>query len=356
MSLWDISITMLTVLLGAIGVTVFGIIFGLLYKGIDRKIAAHMQGRVGPPIKQPFLDVIKLFVKENIVPDNAVPWIFNLIPVIGLVATITILLYLPIGGFPAILDGFTTGKGDLILILYLLMIPSLALVIGGFASGSPYATVGAQREMATMIAYEFPLAIIIITLAWRLSLNQGITNTFSLATITSNPLWSMIGPLGFIGMILLLLTLVVVTPAELSKIPFDAPEAETEIAGGLLVEYSGRNLAMFYLADAVKTVVMGSIIIALFFPYNLSPFLSLSGIPAYIIDFLFYLLKLFLVMLFAVTLVRVGVARLKIDQIVYTYWVPLTLLGLVGLICIMWDQTLMTQFHIPRIVELLGLT
>ena len=356
MDIGIISITLLTVIFGAIGVTLFGIIIGLIYKGIDRKIAAHMQGRVGPPIRQPFLDVIKLFVKENIIPDNAIPWVFNLAPLIGLIASITILLYLPIGGFPAILDGILTSKGDLILILYLLIIPSLALVTAGFSSGSPYATVGAQREMATMIAYEFPLAIIIITIVWRLSLMQNISHVFTLSTITATPLWNIIGPLGFIGMILLLLTLMIVTPAELSKIPFDAPEAETEIAGGLLVEYSGRNLAMFYLTDAVKTVAMGSIIIALFFPYNLSSILSLNGYPAYIIDFLFYLLKLFLVILFSVTLIRVGVARLKIDQIVYTYWVPLTLLALIGLICIMWDQTIMTQFGIPRVVEILGLT
>ncbi|RLF40995.1 MAG: NADH-quinone oxidoreductase subunit H [Thermoplasmata archaeon] len=356
MDIGTVSITILTVIFGAIGVTLFGIIIGLLYKGIDRKIAAHMQGRVGPPIRQPFLDVIKLFVKENIVPDNAIPWVFHLAPIIGLIASITILLYLPIGGFPAVLDGIITSKGDLILLLYLLIIPSLALVTGGFSSGSPYAIVGAQREMATMIAYEFPLAIIIVTIAWRLSLMQNVSHVFTLSTITSIPLWNILGPLGFIGMILLLLTLIIVTPAELSKIPFDAPEAETEIAGGLLVEYSGRNLAMFYLTDAVKTVAMGSIIIALFFPYNLSPILSMNGYPAYIIDFLFYLLKLFLVILFSVTLIRVGVARLKIDQIVYTYWVPLTLLALIGLICIMWDQTIMTQFGIPSVVEILGLT
>lgn len=355
MDLSGFSITVLTVVLGAIGIAIFGIVFGLLFKGIDRKLAAHMQGRIGPPIKQPFLDVRKLFVKENIVPENAIAWVFNLAPLIGLVTTLTILLYLPVGGFPAVLDGILSTKGDLILILYLLIIPSLAMVIGGFSSGSPYATVGAQREMATMIAYEFPLAIIIITIAWRLSLVEGAGHVFSLSTIVSTPIWGVIGPLGFIGTVLLLVTLVLVTPAELSKIPFDSPEAETEVAGGLLVEYSGRNLAMFYLTDGVKTVVMGSIIIALFFPYNLSPLLELTGYSAMIIDIAFYLIKLFLVILFSVTLIRVGVARLKIDQIVYTYWVPLTLLGLVGLICVMWDQTIMTLFEIPRVVELLGI-
>lgn len=355
MELIEVAQTGITVIMGALVLSFLGIFLGLLYKGIDRKIAAHMQGRIGPPLKQPFLDVKKLFVKENIIPDNAIPWIFNLVPVIGLVATISILLYLPIGGFPALLDGIIYSKGDLILILYLLMVPSLAMVIGGFASGSPYATVGAQREMATMIAYEFPLAIVIISLAWRLNLVEGTTHVFSLSTIIAAPLWGIVGPVGFIGLVILLLALVIVTPAELSKIPFDSPEAETEIAGGLLVEYSGRNLAMFYLTDAVKTLVMGTLIVTLFFPYNLSSMLGLDSYAAIVTDIAFFLLKLFFVILFSVTLIRVGIARLKIDQIVYTYWVPLTLLSLVGLICLMWDQTIMMQFGIQSIASMLGL-
>lgn len=362
MDFMQITETALYVILGTIGLAVFAIVFGLIYKGIDRKIAAHMQGRIGPPLKQPFLDVKKLFTKENIVPDNAIEWIFNLAPLIALVGTITILIYLPIipqigGGMAPLVD----FGGDIILILYLLMIPSLAMVVGGFSSGSPYASVGAQREMTTMIAYEFPLAIIAITIAWRLSLEQEIANVFSFTTISqTTPVWSIVGPLGLLGFLLLLFVLIIITPAELSKIPFDAPEAETEIAEGLMVEYSGRNYAMFYLADGVKTIVMASIIVALFFPYHLSPILGLTEIPAMIVDILFYLSKIFLIILFSLTLLRVSLARLKIDQIVYTYWVPLTLIALVGLICVMWDITTLNPvadggFGWPKIVELLGL-
>ncbi len=323
---------------GAIGIAIFTIIFGLLYKGIDRKLAAHMQARVGPPIRQPFWDVIKLFSKENIVPEQAIGWLFNLAPVIALASSITIMLYLPIGSFGPILS----TEGDLILILYLLMIPSLAMVLGGFASSSPYATVGAQREMVLMMSYEFPLAIAIISIVWRLN-EANVQNPFSLYSIVSHPIWNNVGILGMIGLILLLITLLIVTPGELSKIPFDVPEAETEIAGGLLVEYSGRNLGMFYLADAVKTVAIATIIVTLFFPYNLSPILNLSGYVAHITDFLFYLLKVFLVILFSVTLIRVGVARLKIDQVVSTYWITLTLIGLIGLVLVMFDKVAVSR-------------
>ena len=339
MSLVETMEIVLWAILGTIGVAVFGIFVGLLYKGIDRKLVAHMQARYGPPIRQPFWDMVKLFVKETVVPEHATPWLFNLAPIIALAASIATLLYLPIGGFQPILS----GEGDLILVLYLLIIPSLAMVIGGFASGSPYATVGAQREMVLMMSYEFPLAITIITIAWQLK-NTFADHPFSLATIFSQPVWSTVGIVGLLGFILLLLVLLLVTPGEISKIPFDAPEAETEIAGGLLVEYSGRNLGLFYLADAVKTVVMGSLIVAIFFPYNLSTILGIGGIMAPVVDVVFYFIKLLLVILFAVSLVRVAVARLKIDQIVYTYWIPLTLMSLIGLLLIMFDST--SLFHI----------
>ncbi|KAA0006331.1 MAG: NADH-quinone oxidoreductase subunit H [Thermoplasmata archaeon] len=315
------------------GVAIF---FGLLYKGIDRKIVAHMQGRVGPPIRQPFLDVIKLMSKENIVPKHAIKWLFNAAPLICLASSIMLLLYIPIGGFDAILE----GHGDLILILYLFAIPSIAMVAGGFASSSPYAAIGAQREVVTMISYELPLAVVIIAIAWKLSGIEG--DVFSMAFIASHPIWQNVGILGLIGVIMLLISIIIVAPGELAKIPFDVAEAETEIAGGLTVEYSGRNLAMLYIADGVKIFAFASLVVALFFPYGIASLLSLSGIAATIADFLFFLLKVFLVMFFAVTLIRAGVARLRITQVVTAYWVTTTLIALLGLVLLMWD----THFNV----------
>jgi formate hydrogenlyase subunit 4 len=90
---------------------------------------------------------------------------------------------------------------------------------------------------------------------------------------------------------------------------------------------------------------MASIIVALFFPYNISGFFGLTSAPAIAVDLVFYLVKVLLVILFSVTLIRVSIARLKIDQIVGTYWLWITLLGLVGLICIMWDHQIMVQYQ-----------
>ena len=326
-------VLLLLKIIGAIIIAFLGVVIGLFYKGIDRKLAARMQARVGPPLRQPFLDFFKLMIKENIVPENAVPWIFNGVPIMTLVSSISILFYLPISNISPLLSGY----GDIILIIYLLTLPAVGMVVGGFVSGSPYANIGAQREMVMMMSYELPLVTTVVALGWKLSKVYPQLNVFSLAIINAHPIWGLVGPLGFVGAILLLITLAIVTPGELSKIPFDVPEAETELAGGLLVEYSGRNLAIFSLADAVKTIVMTSLTVVLFFPYNLSPLFALSGVFALIIDLLFFFVKLFLVMFMEVTFIRVAAARLKIDQVSYAYWVPLSLIGLLGLALIALD-------------------
>ncbi len=317
----------------ALIIAILGIIVGLFYKGIDRKLAAMLQSRVGPPIRQPFLDFFKLMIKENIVPENAVPWVFNGAPVLALVSTITILLYIPFGPIPALLG----NSGDLILIAYLLAIPAVALVSGGFSSGSTYASIGAQREMVLMMSYELPLVTTIIVLGWRLNLAYPGLKVFSLAALSANPIWGLIGPLGFFGALLLLFTLVIVTPAELSIVPFDIPEAETELAGGVLVEYSGRNLALFELANAVKMIVMGALTIALFFPYNIAHLFSITGFFACIINILFFFFKLFVVIFFEATFIRVALARLKIDQASTAYLIILSAASLMGLLLVAID-------------------
>ena len=328
--------TLLLTVAGTVGMALFGLLAGLWFTGIDRVLAARMQARIGPPVRQPFIDLAKLMCKQNVVPANAIPWLFNGAPLLALASTITILLYVPMAAFGLL--PVLGAHGDLVLIMYLLLIPGLAMVAGGLASGSPYATIGAQREMVTMIAYELPLASTVIAFAWKLS-QMDVANPFSLAALAANPLWTLVGPIGFMGLLLLLATMILVVPGELGRIPFDAPEAETEIAGGLLVEYSGRNLALFSLSLAVKTIVVTSLIVALFFPWNLTDFVAIACCPylAAAANAAFFLFKLFVVLFFSVTLVRISVARFRITQVVDVYWKILGALSLVGLILVMAD-------------------
>jgi len=305
----------------------------LVLKGFDRKFAAWLQARYGPPLRQPFWDVAKLFQKENVVPERAVPWAFNGAPLMALVSSLMLLLFVPLGPVGGLVEDWIPllgGYGDLILIVYLLAVPGLMMAVGGFASGSPLATVGAQREMVMMMSYEFPLAIVVLAMAWRLTqADLGIV-AFSMGDMVRNPLWNELGFLGIAGLALLGAVFFLIIPSELSKIPFDAPEAETEIGGGIIAEYSGTNLGLFYLADAVKTVAFLAIAVALFIPYDISPLLGVGEIPAYIIDLLFWLVKIEVLYFLAVTVIRVGAARLKIDKLSWLYLVPLSAIAIVG--------------------------
>ena len=134
----------------------FCFLAGMLLCGIDRKLVAKMQKRVGPPILQPFYDFFKLCGKETIVPAAASKTAFLAAPLVGLAALVVIQLFIPIFSFSAF-----SGMADIIVILYLLLIPALATIYGGAASGSPYAGVGLSREMVTIISCELPLVLIL---------------------------------------------------------------------------------------------------------------------------------------------------------------------------------------------------
>jgi len=323
-------------LLGPIVVTLVGAIVGLVYLGIDRVLVARMQARVGPPLAQPFRDVSKLMMKESIIPNGSLRWLFQFAPIMCVMGSAALLLYIPLFGQPALFE----GSGDAILIIYLLTIPSLALVAGGFASSSPYASVGAQREMVVMIGYEFPLSVTIVSLAWRI-LQATDANAFSLSTMAQYPIWDLVGPLGFVGAILLLVSLIAVTPGELGRIPFDIAEAETELAGGMLVEYSGRNLALFYLGNAIRGFAVLSLVVALFFPYGIGAATGLGSVAAIVaVDALFFLLKVLAVMFVAVVVVRSAMARFKVNQASVFYVTGVTLVSLIGLLLLWADMML----------------
>ena len=133
----------------------FSSAMGLLVCWVDRKITARLQWRKGPPWYQNFVDIMKLFYKETLIPDGASKWIFFAMPIISMVsATLISTILLVTNSSPG--SGFI---GDLIVVVYLLIIPSMALMLGGFASGNPLASLGGSREMKLMLAYELPFLL-----------------------------------------------------------------------------------------------------------------------------------------------------------------------------------------------------
>ena len=296
----------------------FCFLAGMLLCGIDRKVVAKMQKRVGPPVLQPFYDFFKLLGKETIVPAAASKVVFLGAPLVGFAALVVIQLFIPVFSFTVF-----TGVADVIVILYLLLIPALAAILGGAASGSPYAGVGLSREMVTIISCELPLVLILLAVGKTVGSFLGTGITFSLTDIAAYQAAN--GCLiAKASMIPAAIAMLLVIPGETGNHPFDAAEAETEICEGLLAEYSGAPLAVYKLTHAVKMLTLTSLFVALFLGGIDTGILLVDGI-------ILFLLCVVLTIL-TISLVHAVTARLKIEQIFKYYWTVGSGLALISLV------------------------
>lgn len=191
-------------------------IIGCLAAGIDRKITARLQGRVGPPLLQPYYDVKKLLSKDNVIVNGSQ----NLYVVIYVVFIILSLLML-------------VFRADVLMIIFVYTISSIALIVGGMSTGSPYARIGSSREIMAILSYEpvlilYALAIYLLTGTFKLSALENASTPMLVYT-----------PLIFIAMLFVL-------NIKLKKSPFDystSHHAHQELVKGMLTEYSGPGLA-----------------------------------------------------------------------------------------------------------------
>jgi NADH-quinone oxidoreductase subunit H len=237
---------------------------------------------------------------------------------VGLAALVVIQLFIPIHGFSAF-----SGMADIIVILYLLLIPALAAILGAAASGSPYAGVGLSREMVTIISCELPLVLVLLAVAKTVGNAMGSGLCFSLSEIADYQVQngSLITKL---SMIPAAVAFAMVIPGETGSHPFDTAEAETEICEGMHAEYSGAPLAVFKLSHAVKVLTLTSLFVALFF----------GGIGTGIVAFdgvIVFALCVVATALF-ISLVHAVTARLKIEQVFKYYWTVVSGLALVSLV------------------------
>lgn len=313
----------------ALLLSLFVVLFALYFQALDRIGHARMQRRLGPPLLQGFYDFFKLLGKENITPRRAVGWIFNGAPVLALAAGLMIFLYIPMGSVPAVLS----GRGDMITVLYLITLSSISLAMAAFASGSPIATIGAQREIVLMMSFEIPTAIIVSSIAWLAS-RAGVPGApFALSTYNVSSPWSMVGWSGFIGLLCFLFSALMITPGESGTGLMDIAEAKTEILEGMTVEFSGVNLALVNLSITVRSLAFSALMVALFFPGSLFAG-SLPKAVGYVVDFFWFWLKVLAAALVGVTYLRSVFGRLKIWQAARFYWGYVGLLSLAGMILI----------------------
>ena len=285
-------------------------IIGLLASWIDRKVTAKVQYRVGPPLLQPLIDIVKLLGKETLIPAGSSKITFLMAPVIGLASVILVSTLLWVNNiYPA-----KSFLGDLIVVLYLLVIPSISIIMGGFASRNPFASLGASREMKLILSYELPfiLAILVTVIKSGFTFRLGEILTFQAQNGAFVGSWS--GTLA-------LIVAIICMQAKLALVPFDIPEAETEISGGVLIEYSGSGLAIYRLMKNMLLFTVPFFLIIVF----------MGGLRFDGIHLLYGVLK-YIGLVALMTVIRNTNPRVRIDQAVKFFWGPVTIIAIIAII------------------------
>jgi formate hydrogenlyase subunit 4 len=266
-----------------------------LFEGLLRKVTARVQSRQGPPLWQPYLDLLKLLGKEDLEVGES-PAIQRLAAWLSLAAILSVALLIPMGGPPPL-----SAAGDAYLLVYLLTFCGVSTMLAGLAAGTTYSVLGMGREMMAVMTLEPLLAIaVVIGVVHARSLRLEMVLSGSVYSQSHLPLAGL----------LMLGVAVLALQAFIGRLPFDITEAETELMEGPLMEYSGPKLALFKFAQMAKVVVYGSLLIALFAPWG-----SALPAPMHLVALLAKLLLLVLV----VTLVAATHARYRIDQAIRFY-------------------------------------
>lgn len=301
----------------------------------ERRVSAFIQDRYGPNrvgyqgLLQPFADILKLALKEDIVPVKATKSIHTIAPMISLFVALATIAVVPFGhtinlfGREISLQIADVNIG----ILYVLALTSLGvygITLSGWSSNNKYSLFGGLRSSAQMISYELSMGLSVIGVIL-------ITGSLSLQDVVIHQYgwkWNIIlQPLGFI-------TFLVAAFAETNRAPFDLPEAEPELVAGYHTEYSSMKFAMFFLAEYANVIVSSAVITTLFlggwqFPY-LQTF-GLSPLLTSIIQVLTFGIKVVFMILFFIW-VRWSVPRFRYDQLMNLGWkvmLPLSLINIV---------------------------
>ena len=276
---------------------------GVLASWVVRKVSALVQWRVGPPVLQPAYDIAKLFGKENIIPKESFEWSYLLVPLLGPAGLLLASIILVKANYPG-----TSFVGDVIVLLYLLVLPGLSVVLGGMSSGNPLSSMGSNRELRLIISYELPLLM---------AVTAAIVKTgggLKLAAFTSGPVVASVsGAFGFIAALLCI-------QAELGFIPFDTPEAETEIMGGPLIEYSGPLLGLFKISHLMALLVLPLFLVTVFLGGFSTGWGALWGALKYVL------------VLVGIILIKNTNPRLRSDQALRFFWYGAAPLALSALI------------------------
>lgn len=284
----------------------------------ERKLIARMQQRLGPNrvgprgLLQPIADVLKLIQKEDIVPATVDRPIFAIAPLISLVCAASGLALIPLWE-RFVLSNLNVG---LLFILALSSLSAYGVILSGWASNSRYAFLGALRASAQVISYEVAMSLALLSVVLM-------AGSFNLQDIVKAQMESPF-KVFLIPQIVAFFVFMVSALAETNRVPFDLPEAETELVAGYFVEYSAIRFALFYLAEYFGMVVMSALAVTCFLGGYAGPF-EVPGLP-----FFWFLIKLYLLLFFYIW-VRATLPRYRYDQLMNLGWKVLIPVALVNL-------------------------
>lgn len=316
-----------------------GVAFALLLVAVmlmiwfERKVIGDMQNRIGPNLAGPFgilqtlADGIKLFFKEDLVPEQSDRLVFKLAPYLSLVPAFLVFAVVPVGG------NFSGGDGRISLfghetflqvsdppvgILLVLAMSSVAVygvMLAGWSSGSKYPLLASVRASAQMVSYEAALGLSLAAVL----LKSGSLSTHEIVAEQSVWNWNL-----WVTWVVPMVIFLIAATAELNRPPFDLVEAEQELVGGFHTEYSSIRFALFFLAEFMNTITMSAIIVTLFLGGPNGPDFTTVG---WLSGLLWFFVKLML-FLFAFVWLRATLPRFRYDQLMDLGWkllIPLSL-------------------------------
>ena len=305
---------MLRVVIDALLILIYATFVGFMFMGIIRKTVARIHRRIGPPIYQPIIDTIKLFAKkENI--THGVIYDFGVVFALG--ATILALMFIPLGNVSVL-----RAYGDLILITFLLEIPMLGIMFAAMSSGNPYAGIGAQRALLTLLAVQVPLGFAIVTLGEY----YGTFSTYEIVMAQQLHGWSIF----HLPLLLAAIAYDIVLQAMFGKEPFDIMIAPGEISLGPMVEFGGKHLGILQVQHAI-----GLFAETLFFSNIFLGGAAVTAFSSSILNTLATITILLikqLVVLFIAIFISTIFPRFTIDQAAEFYWKWPTIIAALGAI------------------------
>jgi formate hydrogenlyase subunit 4 len=295
------------IIAGAFANVLLVLLLAPFFEGILRKLTARLQSRQGPPLRQPFFDLLKLLGKEDL-EAGEMPFVQRAVTYLGLAAVLTAACLLPLGfGSPL------NGAGDVILLIYVLTFCGVCTLLAGLASGSTFSILGSSREVMCLVTLEPILAVALLIGA----IHGG---SFQLNSVLNGSVYAG-AAVPWSGLIMLVV-LILSMQAFLQRLPFDIPSAETEIMDGALMEYSGPKLALLKYSQMAKLVLYSGLFVQLFLPWG--------GDLPFPLGWLFFWLKVVGVVL-GVTVIAATHARYRIDQAI-RYFAGLLLVALIALV------------------------